>query len=111
MFHVKHEIFEYNIQNINCKQKTTLLELFLRGGLRGNRTLDLCNANAALYQLSYQPIFKFIGTQIKWTRYQRNFDNVSRETFMYDLILSFKLLLPFFNLHSNGASRWSRTTI
>ena len=26
------------------------------GGLKGSRTPDLCNANAALYQLSYQPI-------------------------------------------------------
>jgi hypothetical protein len=25
------------------------------GGLMGSRTPDLCNANAALYQLSYQP--------------------------------------------------------
>ncbi len=26
------------------------------GGLEGSRTPDLCNANAALYQLSYKPI-------------------------------------------------------
>ena len=26
------------------------------GGLKGSRTPDLCNANAALYQLSYQPM-------------------------------------------------------
>ena len=26
------------------------------GGLGGNRTPDLCNANAALYQLSYKPV-------------------------------------------------------
>ena len=34
------------------------------GGLMGSRTPDLCNANAALYQLSYQPM------------------DVSRETFL-----------------------------
>ena len=27
------------------------------GGLEGDRTLDLCDANAALSQLSYEPIF------------------------------------------------------
>ena len=30
--------------------------MFFVGGLKGSRTPDLCNANAALYQLSYQPI-------------------------------------------------------
>lgn len=25
-------------------------------GLKGSRTPDLCNANAALYQLSYEPV-------------------------------------------------------
>lgn len=30
---------------------------FYIGGLEGNRTLDLCVANAALSQLSYGPIF------------------------------------------------------
>ena len=28
----------------------------LNGGLEGDRTLDLCDANAALSQLSYEPI-------------------------------------------------------
>mgnify|MGYP006923586479 CR=1 FL=1 len=27
------------------------------GGLEGDRTLDLCDANAALSQLSYEPVF------------------------------------------------------
>lgn len=27
------------------------------GGLEGIRTLDLCDANAALSQLSYEPVF------------------------------------------------------
>ena len=38
------------------------------GGPEGNRTLDLCNANAALYQLSYRPM------------------NVSRETFIICMV-------------------------
>ena len=29
------------------------------GGLEGDRTLDLCDANAALSQLSYEPISRF----------------------------------------------------
>ena len=27
------------------------------GGLEGDRTLDLCDANAALSQLSYEPVY------------------------------------------------------
>ena len=34
--------------------KTTAISIF--GGLEGDRTLDLCDANAALSQLSYEPI-------------------------------------------------------
>ena len=33
---------------------TTAISIF--GGLEGDRTLDLCDANAALSQLSYEPI-------------------------------------------------------
>ena len=33
---------------------TTAISIF--GGLEGDRTLDLCDANAALYQLSYEPV-------------------------------------------------------
>ena len=35
--------------------KNTAISIF--GGLEGDRTLDLCDANAALSQLSYEPVF------------------------------------------------------
>ena len=37
---------------------------FYIGGLEGNRTLDLCVANAALSQLSYEPVFSFLRGDI-----------------------------------------------
>ena len=42
--------------------KTTAISIF--GGLEGNRTLDLCDANAALSQLSYEPECRLTATNI-----------------------------------------------
>ena len=36
------------------------------GGLEGDRTLDLCDANAALSQLSYEPILTDIIDFADW---------------------------------------------
>ena len=40
------------------KKKDTLAGVFLFGGLEGDRTLDLTDANRTLSQLSYEPILE-----------------------------------------------------
>ena len=47
------------------------------GGPVGIRTPDLCNANAALYQLSYRPMEVIID------QFEATVQNVSRETFSF----------------------------
>ncbi len=54
-FYPQEYRIEFNEGSID-KLKRLLSGVFLSGGLEGSRTPDLCNANAALYQLSYQPI-------------------------------------------------------
>lgn len=44
------------------RRRFPLTRLFVpKSGVKGNRTLDLCNAIAALYQLSYNPIFYILN--------------------------------------------------
>ena len=47
------------------KKKDTLRGVFLFGGLEGDRTLDLTDANRTLSQLSYEPIFEQGETLLK----------------------------------------------
>mgnify|MGYP006982213030 CR=1 FL=1 len=52
--------------------KTTAISIF--GGLEGDRTLDLCDANAALSQLSYEPILAIFHRKSCEKRIFRIFD-------------------------------------
>ena len=53
MVKIKTYLWYFCGQTRNRRGKTTAISIF--GGLEGDRTLDLCDANAALSQLSYEP--------------------------------------------------------
>ena len=57
------------------------------GGLEGDRTLDLCDANAALSQLSYEPLkgcdkYTLNGGNSQGRKGEKSFDEKCRKVFL-----------------------------